>query len=47
MQHKKDLTVAGFEDEETGHEAEFKWLLETGEGKEMDSPLGNTALLTS
>lgn len=32
---------------ERDHEAECKWPLETGGGKEMDSPLGNTALSTS
>lgn len=31
---------------EGGHEADCKWSLEAGESKEMDSPLGNTALLT-
>lgn len=39
--------MAGFEDEGRSHEVEYKWPLEAGEGKEMDSPLGNTALLTS
>lgn len=39
--------MAGFEDEGRGHEAEHKQPLEAGGHKEMDSPLGNTALLTS